>query len=53
MLLRRSLPFLLVAILATLASYAGVDLRLLAAGACGAAVLAAAGGLDRGSARKP
>ena len=52
MLLRWSLPFLLFAVIATLASYAGLDLRLLAAAACGAAVLSAARAVEPRS-RKP
>jgi hypothetical protein len=39
MLLRRSWPFLLVAVVATLAGYAGVDLGLLAGAACIAAIV--------------
>jgi hypothetical protein len=39
MLLRRSWPFLLVAVFATLAGYAEVDLRLFAGAACIAAVV--------------
>ena len=43
----RALPWFLLALLAILAGFAGLDLRLLAAMCCGAAVLAGSGVLER------
>jgi hypothetical protein len=45
--LKRSLPWLALAVLALSADYAGVDLRLLAGVACGMAVISASASFGR------
>ena len=45
--LKRSLPWLVLAVLALSAGYAGVDLRLLAGVACGMAVISASAAFGR------
>lgn len=51
--LKRAVPWLLVSCAALAAGFADIDLRLIAACACGAAVLAGSGALDSIGRRAP
>lgn len=51
--LKRAVPWLLVSFAALAAGFADVDLRLIAACTCGAAVLAGSGALDAIGRRAP
>jgi hypothetical protein len=50
--LKRSLPWFGAALVAMLAGYAGLDLRLIAGALCGIAVMAGSGVLDETGSRK-